>query len=116
MTRYHFTVSVECDTQEQANQVMAERLQHEEDYGFDYTIHYMNDARLPTVVKGELYEYLGAPDAPLEIRHIRVKRVSRDGLWADIQVTQPATGNTWAKRQPLVGGQFAFHTRLIGSN
>jgi hypothetical protein len=113
--RYHYTVSVETDTQEQANQVMAERLGYDEDYGFDYTITYLNDARLDRVVKGELYEYLGAPDAPLEIRHIRVKRVARDASWADIQVTQPATGSTWSKRQPLIGGQFAFHTRLIGS-
>ena len=35
---YTFTVTVECETQEQATQVIAERLNHDEDYGFPYEI------------------------------------------------------------------------------
>ena len=35
---YTFTVTVECETKEQATQVIAERLNHDEDYGFPYEI------------------------------------------------------------------------------
>lgn len=115
--RFFYTVYVDCDQRGQADQVMAERLEHEEDYGFDYTIGYSADPRLSSVVKGQLYEYIGGAgtNPALEIRHIRIKRVARDAAWADIQVTQPATGNTWAKRQPLVNGHLGYPTRLIGS-
>lgn len=37
---YTTTVSINCETAEQANQVLAERLGHDEDYGFDYTVDY----------------------------------------------------------------------------
>lgn len=36
--KYAFTVTIFTDTEEQANQVMAERLGHDEDYGFPYEI------------------------------------------------------------------------------
>lgn len=35
---YTFTITVTTDTIDHANQVIAERLGHDEDYGFDYTI------------------------------------------------------------------------------
>ena len=35
-----YTVRVTADTDEQADQVMAERLGYDEDYGFDYEIVY----------------------------------------------------------------------------
>lgn len=38
MNRHRFIVTVRCDTPEQAGIVMAERLGHDEDYGFDYTV------------------------------------------------------------------------------
>lgn len=38
MARYIYTVIVECDTAAQAEQVIAERLGTDEDYGFDYMI------------------------------------------------------------------------------
>ena len=36
--RYHAVVEVDCDTREQAEQVFAERLGYDEDYGFPYTL------------------------------------------------------------------------------
>lgn len=33
---------------------------------------------------------------------ITVRRVARDGSWADIEVYQLSTGAMWSKRQPLV--------------
>lgn len=38
MADFTFTVSVSCETQEQAEQVMSERLAYDEDYGFDYKL------------------------------------------------------------------------------
>ena len=38
MPTFTYTVRVESETVEQADQVMAERLDHDEDYGFDYTL------------------------------------------------------------------------------
>jgi hypothetical protein len=38
MKTYRFMVWVEADSAEQAEQVMAERINPDEDYGFDYTI------------------------------------------------------------------------------
>ena len=35
---FRFTVTVHCETPEQASIVMTERLGHDEEYGFDYTI------------------------------------------------------------------------------
>jgi hypothetical protein len=40
MAEHQFTVTVSGCTYEQAEQVMNERTQHDEDYGFDYTIGY----------------------------------------------------------------------------
>ena len=37
---FHFTVTVSTQSLSKARQVMAERLGHDEDYGFDYTIDY----------------------------------------------------------------------------
>lgn len=36
--KYQFVVTVECETQVQADQVMAERLGHDDDYGFVYNV------------------------------------------------------------------------------
>lgn len=38
MPEYVYQVTVEADTEEQADTVMAERILPEEDYGFDYGI------------------------------------------------------------------------------
>jgi len=35
---YTFTVVIDSETEKQANQVMVERLGHDEDYGFPYEI------------------------------------------------------------------------------
>lgn len=40
MSTFEFTVAVECDTLQQAVKVMSERIYHDEDYGFDYTVDY----------------------------------------------------------------------------
>ena len=37
---FRFYVTVECETAEEADTVMAERIYFEEDYGFDYIINY----------------------------------------------------------------------------
>ena len=38
MNKHVFLVTVTADTEEQAAQVMSERLYHDEDYGFDYSV------------------------------------------------------------------------------
>lgn len=38
MADYVYAVTVTADSPEEAAQVMAERLNHDEDYGFDYTV------------------------------------------------------------------------------
>ena len=40
MDNYTFTVIVTCETAEEAEQVMAERLDPDEDYGFPYIVQY----------------------------------------------------------------------------
>ena len=37
-TKHRFVVTVEAETREQARQVMSERIGHDEWYGFDYQI------------------------------------------------------------------------------
>lgn len=44
MNVFSYVVSVACDTVEQADMVMAERLSHDEDYGFSYTVVYSDGA------------------------------------------------------------------------
>lgn len=39
-TRFYFVAWVDCATKDEAEQVMAERLGPDEDYGFDYTVDY----------------------------------------------------------------------------
>lgn len=43
MRIFHATVVVVCDTPEQAETVLAERIYHDEDYGFDYTLYVRDD-------------------------------------------------------------------------
>lgn len=38
MKDYYYIVTVTCDSSEEADQVMAERISPNEDYGFDYSI------------------------------------------------------------------------------
>lgn len=45
MYKHQFTVTVECETEEQAKQVIAERIGHDEDYGFAYKIDHTSDFR-----------------------------------------------------------------------
>ena len=40
MAKFMVPVYIECETPEQADQVAAERLGHDEDYGFEYTVWY----------------------------------------------------------------------------
>lgn len=40
MTKYEATVLVECASPEEAEVVLNERLLHDEDYGFPYTVGY----------------------------------------------------------------------------
>ena len=38
MKKYTFITTVEANSADEANQVIAERLGHDEDYGFDYRV------------------------------------------------------------------------------
>lgn len=38
MNEFVYTVVVSAENQEEANQVMRERLDHDEDYGFEYSL------------------------------------------------------------------------------
>ena len=38
MNEYHFVVTVTCETRKQAEEVLAERIGYDEDYGFRYEI------------------------------------------------------------------------------
>ena len=40
MNEFVYTVVVSAENQEEANQVMRERLDHDEDYGFNYLTEY----------------------------------------------------------------------------
>ena len=40
MKTFEFTVTVEASTYDEALRVMQERILHDEDYGFDYSINY----------------------------------------------------------------------------
>ncbi len=40
MTEFMYTVRVDASSEAEADQVMAERLDHDEDYGFSYAIDY----------------------------------------------------------------------------
>lgn len=42
MNTYYYTIAVECETQEQADRAIAERIGYDEDYGFYYTLTYEN--------------------------------------------------------------------------
>ena len=53
MSVYTYTVQVVCDTQEQADQVMAERLGPDEDYGFTYQVMYRFDFLVHTTPRKE---------------------------------------------------------------
>ena len=47
-------------------------------------------------------EKLKRGDLYIEGRNlITVRRVAKDGSWADILVNQSSTGASWTKRQPL---------------
>lgn len=52
MSAYTFAVTVETDTAEHAATVMRERVNVDEDYGFEYSIYY---ALLPIEIDGEAY-------------------------------------------------------------
>lgn len=54
LVTYRFVVEIECASQEQAEEVLRERLGYDEDYGFPYTI---SDA---TPAKEESHELLGS--------------------------------------------------------
>lgn len=41
---YRYVVTVAADTREQAEEVLAERLGHDEDYGFDYALDWSLDS------------------------------------------------------------------------
>lgn len=43
MQKYRYVVVVEAETQEQADQVIAERVYYDEDYGFYYQINVKED-------------------------------------------------------------------------
>ena len=46
--KYYFIITVDTDTEDHADQVIAERVLHDENYGFNYTIdyeHHVNDER-----------------------------------------------------------------------
>jgi len=45
VSTYTYTVVIETDTQEHADQVILERVCFDEDYGFDYTIAYLEPSR-----------------------------------------------------------------------
>lgn len=40
MSTFEYVVRIDAATREQADQVMAERLDHDENYGFPYTVGY----------------------------------------------------------------------------
>jgi len=48
-----------------------------------------------------------------EAARVQVRRVARDGSWADIRVTT-RQGATWTKRQPLTDGRMPYLVRDLG--
>lgn len=59
--------------------------------------------------------FIGYPEERLARRHlITVKRVAKDGSWADIHVSTWAVA--WNKRQPLFDGDFRFPHETFGGS
>lgn len=54
MARFTVQVEIDCDTLAQAQQVIAERISPDEDYGFDYTIGY-REVKVPKDVAVKLH-------------------------------------------------------------
>lgn len=56
---FHFMVTVECDDSVQAEQVINERIDYDEDYGFEYLIEwsYMPETDEEAVVDDEIEEH-----------------------------------------------------------
>lgn len=52
MAKFRFSTVIEADTHEQALQVMSERMEHDEDYGFFYRLFWCEDP-FTTVGVGE---------------------------------------------------------------
>jgi hypothetical protein len=58
MPKFHWDIEVECDTEAQAEQVIAERLSHDEDYGFDYRIEYGHRTKTGRLLTDKDFERL----------------------------------------------------------
>lgn len=54
MSDFTYTVTVTAETIEQAEQVMAERLSHDEDYGFTYFIEYDSNRKVCPIDGGKV--------------------------------------------------------------
>lgn len=54
-TDFHTTVTVTAQTQAQADQVLAERLAHDEDYGFPYTLNFGAAGKAPLIGREQVY-------------------------------------------------------------
>lgn len=50
--RFHYFVAVDCATLEQADQVINERINIDEEYGFDYTIRVLTDDEISALSGG----------------------------------------------------------------
>lgn len=76
MNAYHFTVVVTTGTEDEAKQVMGERLGHDEDYGFEYVVDWFDAARPPKANPAlpatyeQAEQILDAGPGPFEI-HVR---------------------------------------------
>lgn len=53
MADFHYAVTVTAETKEQADMVMTERLNHEESYGFDYSIEWGEEHLVIDLRNGE---------------------------------------------------------------
>ena len=50
MAKFKYIVTIECDSPEQAAEVVANRLGIDDDYGFDYSIDY-KEVRAPSTLE-----------------------------------------------------------------
>lgn len=62
MPKFEYTVTVECDTSDEAEEAMAKRLDHEEEYGFNYYIERRPNALWPEALG---HQTRSVPRAPI---------------------------------------------------
>jgi hypothetical protein len=91
MPTFTVTVTIDCETEEQAHQVAAERLSHDEDYGFEYTVGYTVSPKLEVL-------HVRDPDAYCDITIFTNGVESNNWTEESVDAGAGYTSTDWADR------------------